>query len=328
MTNQSEPVKIAIIGAGNVGATTAYSLLLKELAAEIVLVDIDRSKAEGEALDLNDVIPFSHWTRVRAGSYADCADAAVTILAAGSDLEGGEPGLNLAQRNASILYGAIPEVVRYAPRTILLIATTPIDVMTYLSGKLSGFDAKRVIGLGTMGDTARLRFLLGRHFGIDPLSVHAYIIGQHGDAEVPVWSLANIAGISLQDFCEHQGEKYAQAEMETLFRQASSAGHEIVRRKGAMCYTVAAGLVRIIEAIFGDENTLLTVSSLAAHYGISEVCLSLPTKINRNGADRILQLPLNQEELSGLVKAAESVKTAIRGLGLDAKLAEDGVATA
>jgi L-lactate dehydrogenase len=200
-----EPAKIAIIGAGKVGATTAYGLLLSSLATAIVLVDVDRSKAEGEVMDLNHSGPFGPPTRIFAGNYGDCAGAAITIIAAGRSQRSGETRLDLNESNALILREIIPQVVRNNADGILLIATNPVDVLTYASWKLSGFPPNRVIGSGTILDTARFRYLLGQHFGIDPQSVHAYIIGEHGDSEVPVWSLANIAGIRLREFCEHKG---------------------------------------------------------------------------------------------------------------------------
>ncbi len=319
MKTNPEVLKIAIVGAGHVGATTAYALLLSGLAAEIVLVDVDRTKAEGEAMDLNHAVPFSHATRIQAGDLADCKDAAITVIAAGTNQEPGESRLDLARHNASIFREIIPQLARHAVDSILLIATNPVDVLTYASWKLSGFPPNRVIGSGTILDTARFRYLLGQHFGIESRSVHAYIIGEHGDSEVPVWSLANIAGMRLREFCQHEGIAYDQHAMQAIFRQTRDAAHEIVRRKGATYYAVATGVVRIVEAILRDENTLLTVSSLASHYGISEVCVSLPTKLNRNGAAHILQLPLSEQELGGLVKSAESVKAAIAALNLDVR---------
>ena len=317
MKTNPEPVKIAIVGAGRVGATTAYALLLSGLAAEIVLVDVNRTKAEGEAMDLNHAVPFSHPTRVSAGNYADCSGAAITIIAAGTNRQPGETRLDLARQNASIFREIIPQVALHAADGILVVASDPVDVLTYASLKLSKFSPNRVIGSGTILDTARFRYLLGRHFGIDPQSVYAYIIGEHGDREVPVWSLANVAGMRLREFCQHEGLAYDEPEMQTLFRQTRDAADEIARRKGATFYAVATGLVRIVEAILRDENTLLTVSSLASHYGVSEVCLSLPTKLNRSGAAHILQLPLREDELGGLFKSAENVKTAIAALNLD-----------
>jgi L-lactate dehydrogenase len=319
MKTNPEVLKIAIVGAGHVGATSAYALLLSGLAAEIVLVDVNRTKAEGEAMDLNHAVPFSHPTRIQAGDLADCKDAAITVIAAGTNQQPGESRLDLAKHNASIFREIIPQVARHAADGILLIATNPVDVLTYASWKLSGFSPNRVIGSGTILDTARFRYLLGQHFGIESRSVHAYIIGEHGDSEVPVWSLANIAGMRLREFCQHEGIAYDRHAMQAIFRQTRAASDEIIRRKGATFYAVATGVVRIVEAILRDENTLLTVSCLASHYGISEVCVSLPTKLNRNGAAHILQLPLSEQELSGLVKSAESVKAAIGALNLDVR---------
>lgn len=317
--SSSAPVKIAIIGAGNVGATTAYALLLSDLAAEIVLIDVDKAKAEGVVMDLDHCESFGHPTRIRVGKFDDCAGAAITIVAAGTNHKLGANRLDLIKDNAPIIRDIIPKVIRHATDGILLIATNPVDVLTYASWKLSGFPPNRVIGSGTILDTARFRFLLGQHFGTDPQSVHAYIIGEHGDSEVPVWSLANIAGIRLQEFCEHEGLTYNEEEMQSIFRKTRDAGYEIVRRKGSTSYAVATGLVRVVRAILRDENVLLTVSSAAQHYGISEVCLSLPTKVNHNGADQILHLPLNEEELSGLVTSAERIKAVIAKMNLDSQ---------
>ena len=319
MENNIEPIKVAIIGVGNVGVATAYSLLVRGLAAEIALVDADQIKVQWEAIHLqNAAVVFSHPTHVRAGTYADCADATVTIIAAGarSDVSYVESRPDFMNRNGSILRRIIPEVANHAPNGILLIASSPVDVLTYLSLKLSGFPSNRVLGLGTILDTARFRYLLARRFDIDPESVCAYIIGEHGDNEVPVWSMVTAAGIPLHDLCEQKDGEYDKHKMEAILRETQLGD------VGVTYYAVAAGLVRTIEAILRDENTILTVSTLAAHYGISEVCVSLPTKVNRKGADQILHLPLNQEELSGLFKSAESVKAASAALNLGASCAQ------
>ena len=319
MENNREPIKVAIIGVGNVGVATAYSLLVRGLAVEIVLVDSDQVKVQWEAIHLqNAAVVFPHPTRVRAGTYADCADATVTIISAGArpDVPDVESRPDLINQNGSILRRIIPEVANYAPNGILLIASSPVDVLTYLSSKLSGFPSNRVLGLGTILDTARFRYLLARRFDIDPESVCAYIIGEHGDGEVPVWSMVSAAGIPLHDLCEQKDGQNDKREMEAIFRETQLGD------VGVTYYAVAAGLVHIIEAILRDENTILTVSTLAAHYGISDVCLSLPTKVNRKGADQIFHLPLNQEELNGLFKSAESVKAAISALNLGTQVAE------
>src|SRR5579872_6902142 len=209
MTTESRvhprPTRVAVVGAGSVGATFAYALLLSGLAAEIVLIDSNRAKAEGEAMDLNHTVPFVHPTRIWAGDYSDCAGAAVTILAAGGNQKPGETRLDLLKKNATIWRKIVPEVAKHNPEGILLIATNPVDILTYAAGKLSGLSWERVIGSGTILDTSRFRYLLSQHFGVDARSVHAYIIGEHGDSEVPVWSSANIAGMRLSQFCKAQG---------------------------------------------------------------------------------------------------------------------------
>lgn len=225
MDVHSHPARVAIVGAGNVGATFAYALLLSGLAAEIVLIDVNRAKAEGEAMDLNHTVPFAHPTRIWAGDYADCAGATVTVIAAGAAQKPGETRLDLVKKNAAIFRQIVPEVAHHNPNGILLIATNPVDVLTYVAWKLSGLPAQRVIGSGTILDTARFRYLLSQHFGVDPRSVHAHIIGEHGDSEVPVWSLANIAGMRLPAFCAAHGLAHDQAAMDEVFRQTRDAAY-------------------------------------------------------------------------------------------------------
>ena len=205
---ESRPARVAIVGTGNVGSTFAYALLLSGLAAEIVLIDVSRTKAEGEAMDLNHTVPFAYPTRVWAGDYNDCAGAEVTVLAAGVSQKPGQSRLDCIQANARIWREIVPQIARHNPRGILLVATNPVDALTYAAWKLSGLPATRVLGSGTILDTARFRFLLSQHFGVDAHSVHAYIIGEHGDSEVPVWSLANIAGMRLPDYCRAHGLAY------------------------------------------------------------------------------------------------------------------------
>ncbi len=311
------PLRVAVVGAGNVGATFAYALLLSGLAAEIVLIDKNHRKAEGEAMDLNHAIPFAHATRVWAGDYPDCNGATVTVLAAGASQSPGETRLDLLQRNAAIFAQIVPEVVRHNPEGILLIATNPVDVLTYATWKVSGVPIARVMGSGTILDTARFRYLLSQHFGVDARSVHAFIIGEHGDSEVPVWSLANIAGMRLPEFCRAHGVALDRTAMEEIFRQTRDAAYEIIKRKGATYYAVAAGLMRIVEAILRDQASVLSVSSLVAdYYGIGDVCLSLPTVIDRAGIHRQLRLSLNAEEQEGLRKSAAVLKKTIATLEL------------
>jgi L-lactate dehydrogenase len=304
--------RIAVVGAGHVGATFAYALLLSGLAAEIVLVDANQARAEGEAMDLGHAVPFYRPTRIWGGGYLDCAGAAVTVLAAGAAQRLGETRLDLVKRNAAIFREIVPEVVRHNPDGLLLIATNPVDVLTYLAWKLSGLPAQRVIGSGTTLDTARFRSLLSEHFGVDPRSVHAFIIGEHGDSEVPVWSLANIAGMRLPDFCAAHGLACDPAEMEAICRQTQDAAYQIIERKGATYYAVAAGLMRIVEAILRGQRTVLPVSSLIQdYYGINDVCLSLPTVVSRTGVERVLRLELSPDESEKLRHSAAVLKATL-----------------
>jgi L-lactate dehydrogenase len=311
------PLRVAIVGVGNVGATFAYALLLTGLASEIVLIDKNHAKAEGEAMDLNHAIPFSHPTRVWAGDFADCAGSAVIVLAAGALQRPGEKRLDLAARNAAIWQDIVPKVVQHNPNAVLLVATNPVDVLTYATLKLSGLPPQRVIGSGTILDTARFRYLLSEQFHVDARSVHGFIIGEHGDSEVPVWSLANIAGMKLRDFCAARQMEYDSQAMEEIFRKTRDAAYDIIQRKGATYYAVAAGIMRLTEAILRNQNTVLSVSSLVQNfYGIDEVCLSLPTVVNCSGIAEVLRIQLDASEIDLLRRSADVLKRAIAALNL------------
>jgi L-lactate dehydrogenase len=306
------PSRVAVVGLGNVGASFAFALLLSGLAAEIVLIDANHAKAEGEAMDLNHAVPFAKPTRIWAGTYEDCAGAAVTVIAAGANQKPGETRLDLVHKNARIFQSIVPEVVKHNPNGILLIATNPVDVLTYVSVKNSGLPAERVIGSGTILDTARFRYLLSQHFDVDARSVHGFIIGEHGDTEVPVWSMANIAGMRLADYCQAHNMRCEQSDLDELFRQTRDAAYEIIQRKNATYYAVAAGLMRIVEAILRDQSTVLSVSSLMhGQYGLHDVCLSLPTVVSHRGIERVLQLVLSEDEREQLEKSASVLKATI-----------------
>ena len=316
--SHARPTRVAVVGVGNVGATFAYALLLSGLAAEIVLIDANHAKAEGEAMDLNHTVPFAYPTRVWAGDYSDCAGATVTVLAAGSNQKSGETRLDLIKRNVSIWRNIVSEVARHNPEGILLVATNPVDILTYAAWKLSGMPSERVIGSGTLLDTSRFRYLLSQHFGVDARSVHAFIIGEHGDSEVPVWSSANIAGMRLPQFCKAQGISYDSAAMEDIFAQTRDAAYHIIDRKGATYYAVAAGLMRITQAILRDQSTVLSISSLIHDYhGLTDVCFSLPTVLDRGGVEKVLQIELDKDEFDKLCRSAAVLKTTIQSLGLD-----------
>ena len=311
------PSRVAIVGAGNVGATYAYALLLNGLSSEIVLIDANRARAEGEAMDLNHAIPFAHPTRIFAGDFYDCAGAAVTVVAAGVGQRPGETRLDMVQRNGEIWKQIIPRIVQHNPDGILLIATNPVDALTYAALKLSGLPTRRVIGSGTVLDTARFRFLLSQHFRVDARSVHAFIIGEHGDSEVPVWSLANIAGMKLDDFCRAQGIQLTEANRQNIYEQTRDAAYRIIERKGATYYAVAAGLIRITAALLRDQNSVFSVSTLVEnYYGIQDVCLSLPAILNSSGIRDVLRLELSEKEQAQLQNSAAVLKATLQKLKL------------
>jgi L-lactate dehydrogenase len=313
----NEPVRIAVVGAGNVGATFAYSVMLSGLASEIVLLDADKARAEGQAMDLDHAVPFNQPVRVWAGTYEDCKGALVTMVSAGASQRPGESRMDLLKRNIAVFREVIGEIAAVNPEGIILVATNPVDVLSYAAYKISGLSRRRVFGSGTILDTARFRTLLANHFDVDPRSLHAHIIGEHGDSEVPVWSLANIAGVRLADLGGEGWPKYEPKAMEEIFLKTRDAAYHIIERKGATYYAVASGLLRIVEAIVRDQSTVLSASSLlSGQYGLSNVCLSLPTVINRRGVARVLQLDLDAGELDKLTRSAEILSASIAELGL------------
>ena len=315
---EARPTRVAVVGTGAVGSTFAYALLMSGLASEIVLIDAKKAKAEGEAMDLNHAVPFTHPTRIWAGDFADCACAAVTVVAAGVPQKPGQTRLECLQANTRVWREIVPQIAANNPDGILLVATNPVDVLTYAAWKLSGLDSARVLGSGTILDTARFRFLLSRHFGVDARSVHAYIIGEHGDSEVPAWSLANIAGMRLPDYCRANGLAYDQQAMETIFESTRDAAYRIIECKGATYYAVAAGLLRITQSILRHQNTVLSVSSLINdYYGIRDVCFSLPTVVDRGGIERVLRLELDETEKTRLRHSADVLRKTIDALELD-----------
>lgn len=307
--------KVAIVGAGSVGSSFAYALMIRGIASEIVLVDIDKKRAEGEALDLNHGLSFVRPVKIWAGDYSDCEAADIVVISAGTAQKPGQSRLALTHANFEIMKQIVPQVTRYNSECIFLIATNPVDVITYAVLKLSGFPARKVIGSGTILDTSRFRYVLAEHLKIDPRNVHAYIIGEHGDSEVPVWSLANVAGTRLREYCPLCGEKYDMEFLNSIFQKVKNAAYEIIELKGRTSYAIGLGLTRIVESILRNENAILTVSSLIqGYYGISDVCLSVPSIIDREGIAGILRLPLEESEVKALRKSAEILDMAINSL--------------
>jgi L-lactate dehydrogenase len=307
--------KIAIVGAGAVGSTVAYAAMIRGLATELVLIDAKREKAEGEAMDLNHGLPFVPPAKIWASDYSDCQGAKIVVLSAGVTSLSGETRLDLLERNSAIFKEIIPQIARYNPEGILLVITNPVDVLTYLTVKLSHRPPGRVIGSGTVLDSARFRYLLSEHCGVDPRNVHAYIIGEHGDSEVPVWSLANISGVRLEEYCLVCDRGCTRAEREEIFQRVRRAGSEIIERKGATYYAIGLAATTIMESILRDQKTVLPVSHLIeGQYGLREVCLSLPSIVGRTGVEKILELPLSEIEMEGLRRSARILKEAATSL--------------
>jgi L-lactate dehydrogenase len=313
----SHASKIAVIGAGFVGSSFAYSLMIHGTVSEIVLIDVDKKRAEGEAMDLNHGVSFVQPVRVWAGDYQDCQDADIVVITAGLAQKPGESRLNLVTNNVEIFKQIIPKIKKYNSTGILLVATNPVDLMTYATLKLSGFPSNRVIGSGTTLDTSRLRYLLGEHLRIDARNIHAYIIGEHGDSEVPAWSLASVAGARLKDYSAVLGQELDDEFLNSMFEQVKNAAYKIIELKGRTYYAIGLGLTRIVESIIRDENAILTVSSmLRDYYGVDDICLSVPTIVNRNGVREALKLPLTDEEIMKLQSSASTLKNIVKSLPL------------
>jgi len=315
--NKERIVKVAVVGAGFVGSTTAYTLMLSGLVSELVLIDINKEKAEGEVMDMNHGMPFVKPVDIYMGDYKDCAGADIVVITAGANQKPGETRIDLVKKNTEIFKGIIDQVLKYNTECILLVVTNPVDVLTYVTYKLSGFPKNRVIGSGTVLDTSRFRYLIGEKVGVDPRNVHAYIIGEHGDTEVPTWSLANIAGIPMERYCKNVDMCLGEPSRKEIFDNVKNAAYHIINRKGATYYAVALAVRRIVEAIVRNENSILTVSSLIeGQYGINDICISLPTLVNRQGIVNILDIPISNEELALLTKSASTLKEVADTLGL------------
>lgn len=301
--------KAAIIGCGFVGSTIAYSLMQKGTFSELVLIDADHKKAEGEAMDISHGLPFAHAMDIYAGEYEDIKDAAIIIITAGANQKPGETRLDLVQKNAKIMKSIIREIKKVDCEGILLIVSNPVDILTHVALKESGYSPKRVIGSGTVLDTARLKYLLSEKLNVDSRNVHAFIIGEHGDSELAVWSCANIYGIDIEQFGKLRGYENFQNEMNEIYCAVRDSAYEIIERKGATYYGIGMAAARIAEAIVRDSHTITPVSVLLnGEYGLSDLCLSIPTIIGRDGAEQVLEIEFNAEENEKLKKSAQELK--------------------
>lgn len=304
--------RIAVLGCGHVGATSAYSLIMRGVAREIVLIDCNRELAKGEAMDLQHAAALARPVRVWAGDYGDTADASIAVIAAGVGSQPGETRLDLLGRNVLVVSECMRHLLAAGFDGIVLMTTNPVDVLAQVAQSESGLLVERVIGSGTVLDTARLRAILGERLSLEARSIHAYVIGEHGDSEIAAWSSASVAGVSLKDYCASIGEYL---DFDDILRQVRRAAPEIVRHKGYTSFAIASCVTRICEAILRDEHTVLPVSTmLRGQHGVSDMYMSLPCVVGRRGVERVIELPLNEEERAGLHTSAEVLRRSLMSL--------------
>jgi L-lactate dehydrogenase len=308
MSSALKKTRVVIIGVGAVGSTTAYTLLLRSRVDELVLIDANKNKAIGDALDMNHGLPFLGKTKVWAGSYEDCSDADIIVITAGVAQRSGESRIELLKRNIAIYESITDEVLKYNKAGILLIASNPVDIMSYFTWKKSSWPFQRVIGSGTLLDSARFRYLIGDKLAIDSRSIHAHIIGEHGDSELPLWSLANIAGTELT---------LSEEDKQKIFTSTRDAAYKIIEAKGATYYAIALALDRICTAILKNEAAVLNVSTLLTNYhGVSDVYLGVPCVVDRSGVREVLNLKINEDEKQLLHLSADKLKGLIRSISM------------
>ncbi|WP_339908815.1 L-lactate dehydrogenase [Symmachiella dynata] len=313
-------MKVGVVGCGFVGATAAYAMVMDGVGRQIVLVDLDRQRAEAEANDIMHAVPFSHPMSVVSGEYSDLAGCRVVVIAAGVSQKPGETRLQLLERNTAVFEKVVPQIAQHAPQAILLVATNPVDVMTHVTVKLAGrcgIDKSRVLGSGTTLDTARFRTLLGRQCGIDAKHVHAYVIGEHGDSEVLTWSCATVGGMRLNEFQKYRDIHIGVAEKTEIDQKVRGAAYEIISGKGATYYGIGAALSRIVDVLIHDQRAILTISArLHDVLGLSDVTISLPTLVGGQGVISAVPISLNNEETAAFHASAAIVREATESLNL------------
>lgn len=312
-------MKIGIVGSGMVGATCGFALVMRGVGREIVLVDINSARAEAEANDIFHAVPFAHPLTVSAGEYKDLAGARVVIIAAGVAQKPGETRPQLLQRNAAVFAQVVPSILEHAPEALLVVVSNPVDILTHMAAHFAAkkrVPPQRIIGSGTMLDTARFRALLGRHYDVDPQHVHAYVIGEHGDSEVLTWSQATVAGMSLDEFCGVRGRAVSKEERAQIDEQVRRAAYSIIAGKGATYYGIGSAVARLVEALLHDQRAILTVSS-GQHSGkLHGVTISLPHIVSGKGVVTALPLNLNKEEEAALDHSENVLRSTIESLDL------------
>lgn len=307
--------KVAMIGCGFVGSASAFSLMQSGLFSEMVLIDVDHARAEGEAMDISHGIPFARQMKIYAGDYDDIVDAAIIIITAGANQKPDETRLDLVHKNVAIFHSIIPEIAKRNCLGILLIVSNPVDILTYTALKLSGFTENRVIGSGTVLDTARLKYQVGEHLAVDSRSVHAFIIGEHGDSEIAAWSSANVSGIDLSEFCEMRGHYQHDEATRLIAEKVKNSAYDIIMKKRATYYGIAMAVKRICEVIIRDEKSILPVSSMMhGEYGIDDVVLSMPAVVGKHGLETRVPISLNEEEQTKLKASAATLKEVLAEL--------------
>ena len=305
--------KVVVVGCGFVGSSSAFALMQSQLFSEMVLIDADQKRAEGEAIDISHGMVFASPMKIYAGTYDDISDAAVIVITAGANQKPDETRLDLIKKNSRIMKSIVGEIKKREFEGILLIVSNPVDILTYIALKESGYPANRVIGSGTVMDKGRLRYALGEHLGVDSRSVHAYIIGEHGDSELAAWSDARVGGLPINDFCELRGHFDHDASMEKIFDHVKNSAYEIIARKHATYYGIAMAVCRICAAIVRDEQSIMPVSSLMqGEYGLEDVVLSIPAVVDANGIETVVPIELSEKELAQLKSSAEILKKIIK----------------
>ena len=314
---KTNPRKAVMIGCGFVGSASVFALMQSGLFSEIVLIDADKDKAEGEAMDISHGIPFARPMKIYAGGYDDVADAAIIVVSAGAGQKSGETRLDLVNKNVAIFKSIIPEIAKRNFGGILLIVANPVDILTQVAQKLSGLPEECVIGSGTVLDSARLKYALGEHLEVDSRSVHAFIVGEHGDSEVVAWSSANVSGVELHKMCEMRGHYKHKENTEEIAANVKNSAYEIINRKHATYYGIAMSVRRICEVIMRDEKSILPVSHMMhGQYGIDGVVLSMPAIVGANGVESDIPIELNGEEALKLKESADALKSILDGLEL------------
>ncbi|HAS71948.1 MAG TPA: L-lactate dehydrogenase [Eubacterium sp.] len=301
--------KVAVIGCGFVGSSSAFALMQSGLFSEMVLIDADTKRAEGEAMDISHGISFARPMQIYAGNYDDITDAAIIVITAGANQKPDETRLDLIKKNAAIMKSIVGEIKKRDFGGILLIVSNPVDILTLIALKESGYPSNRVIGSGTVLDTGRFKYLLGEHLDVDSRSVHAFIIGEHGDSELAAWSNARIGGLKVNDFCELRGHFNHEQSMKKIFENVRNSAYEIIERKHATYYGIAMAVKRICEAIVRNEKSILPVSILiTGEYGLNDVVLSIPAVVDETGVQKVIPIELNDEELTKLKDSANILK--------------------